>query len=423
MVEGRSLYASFYEDIIGVGKEIVEVRIQHLEKKYMFSRYVNNLNELLVVFKRFNQYPYNVYYGINRRKVAGRKDSDIEYRRIFYFDIERNGEKPIIEGEYEKELISTVEYICNKMENKYNLKPCALVKSGRGMHLYYKHEELKREDYDQKFKTWWKNIIEDLSENNPISSIKFDDSVFNIGRIASAPGTNHNKYPEKPFRKILKYAPENINNLKIILDSIILPKYKPIVSVKISKKKLLLEPVFKILKLGVPMNEGRYVNNILMFSASLLCRDAGLNKEEIEEINNKLVEWGYWKGIIMPGSEYNYNPKTINNWCCKNIDWCISKNFKLPYKFLIVPFSFEINIEEKEFLDRELDNIYEVLKYCSEFNEKYCYMNRRVWVFYKESLLKKLQKNCSEEVKKFLDLNNLWNLVCVYRENKIVINM
>ena len=44
----------------------------------------------------------NIYYGINTRKVKGRKDVDIDLRQIFYFDIEHAAEKCIFTVKFTK---------------------------------------------------------------------------------------------------------------------------------------------------------------------------------------------------------------------------------------------------------------------------------------------------------------------------------
>jgi len=419
MVESRSKYAKFYEDTIRVGKQIVEIRIQNLEKHYMFSLYVKNLQELLTIFKKYNHYPFNIYYGINSRNVEGRKKEDIENRHIFYFDIEHEGEKPIIEKdeEYKRKLLATSEHICTLMEEKYNFKPVALTQSGRGFHLYYQHEDLKRVEYEKKFAIWWKTeLIKMLEKGKPFKDIKFKDSMFNISRIASAPGTQHLKYEDKPFRSILKYNAENINKLKPILDKVTVKKYLVSETKTISKKKVLTHPIMKILKLGVPMNEGFYVNNTLMFSLSLICRDARFNEEEVEELNEKLTKMGYWDGIIIPGKEYNYNESTINNWCFKNMKWCNEKKFLLPYNFLKSKIRYEVNNKSLPFEDEPLDDIWKSLKYIARFNRKYFEINRGVRIVYKNTLIEKLQKNCTEELNQFLEMNNLWNKVCLYTE-------
>jgi hypothetical protein len=416
MVESRSVYRKFYEDFIGVGQEIVEIRIHHLEKQYMFSLYVRNFKELLTIFKKYDKHPFNIYYGINSREVEGKKKEDIKYRRVFYFDIEKDGKKPCIEEdeEYKNQLVVTSLYICKKLKELYDLDPSALVQSGRGYHLYYLHEPLLREEYENKFRDWWKNkLIPQLEKEKIYKDIKFSDSMFNISRIASAPGTRHQKYDDRPFRKIIKFKPIQ-NNIKHILDNIKEKKYVQ-TKILIKKENLLKEPVFKILKKEVPMNEGYQVNNVLMFSASLLCRDAGLNEREVLEVDRLLEEWGYWSGcIIIPSKEYNYNKNTINNWCFNNAKWCLEKKFKLPYEFLKTKIKYEINDEEKEFEDRELNDIWELLKYTAEFNKQYFKINRGVRIIYKKSLLEKLKKNCNPILKEFIEMNNLWNKICLY---------
>ena len=120
-------FKQFYFDIVTFN-DYIEFRIMHVEKKYMISEWAKSIDDVEQIFKKYDNNGYNIYYGINTKKVKGKKDKDIEFRRLFYFDIEQIGEKPeLTNTDYKSKLLKTVDYISESLFNKYGIKPICLI--------------------------------------------------------------------------------------------------------------------------------------------------------------------------------------------------------------------------------------------------------------------------------------------------------
>ena len=205
-------FVTFFNKIIGLPYSwsdknfngFVEVRIFDNYKKYNpFSRYAKSIIQLNEILMNYRDKRWNLYYGINIRETQGRKNVDVKYRNVFYFDVECDGKKPSLDDNvYRNKLFDTLNFIATEFRKLYGGSPIALVKSGRGYHLYYKFFKFDNIKYKKKFKEWYKIAQKKLMKNRPHKDIKFTDSVFDGSRIAGLPGSINSKYDESPIRLI-----------------------------------------------------------------------------------------------------------------------------------------------------------------------------------------------------------------------------
>jgi hypothetical protein len=335
-------FKQFYFDIVTFN-DYIEFRIMHIKKKYMISEWAKDVADVERIINKYDNNGYNIYYGINTKKVKGKKDKNVDFRRLFYFDIEKIGEKPELTNmEYKNKLLKTVDYISESLYNKYEIKPLCLITSGRGMHLYYGIKQgLNREEYDKKFKVWFKSIQLELDKNKPFNDIKFLDSVFNISRISSAPGTHNNKYPEKPLREILYTNISNFIDISKFIDILKKVEIKHIIKdtevISSGKKRIWNEqnifesPEFKVFELKVPDTGGYEINNKLRLALNLLMKKYAINNKE--EVAERIHQLGYVNKPFdnIEDNEYVYSTAILINWVLTHWEFCLEKNFIIPY--------------------------------------------------------------------------------------------
>lgn len=404
-------FNKFFNEVIGFDK-FVEVRIFDLSKKYPpFSRYAASINELIKIIKKYNNNRWLLYYGINTRQGMTRTNNEINYRKVFYFDIEHSGDKPPLADEaYSKELSMTISFISDYINEKYGVKPCALVVSGRGVHLYYRHEPLDNVKYKHQFKKWYKDLQDEMDKLKPCKNIKFSDNVFDGSRIAALPGSYNWKYPETPFRNLI-FVNQEVFDLKPLLDKIVVKKFNSIDKVYDSKLKftdgtIRNSPEYQLLSNYDNLPEGKRHCH-LVFAFQLLCRDNNITI--LDELYDELIDVGYDGGeLSYPPGEYAYNKNVVNNWCLENYEWCVVNNFKLPFSFSGGVFRQFMKLPgDVDFGDKELKSFDEVIGYIKTFNSFCGRIDNDVIAIYYDCLFNKLKKNCEPVLFKFLVENNL----------------
>ena len=265
-----------------------------------------------------------------------RTNDEISYRKVFYFHIEHSGEKPPLTDEaYVNELNMTVSFISQYIKDKYGMNPCALTVSGRGVHLYYKHEPINNIEYKFKFRKWYKGLQDEMDGLKPCKNIKFSDNVFDGSRIAALPGSYNWKYSETPFRNIL-FVNDEVFNLKPLLDDVVIKKkeYKKVLfdnKVRFTDETIRNSPEYILLSNYGDLPEGKRHCH-LIFSFQLLCRDNNITI--MDELYDEFVSAGYDGGeLVYPGEEYSYNKNVVNNWCLENYEWCMMNDFKVPFPY------------------------------------------------------------------------------------------
>lgn len=426
----EKIYKEFYENFIGFD-DYIEVRIFKKnntgvgrKNSLPFSLYAKNFNELKTIFESYSNDDYNIYFGINTRKNKGRKDADIEFRKIFYIDIESTGEKPLYTDEiYIDKLNKTTKYLIDKIKEKYGLNHGAIVLTGRGYHLYYKIENINAADTKLQFRNWFKSLeseLEDdikmkIEEGKLYKDIKFTDSVFNVSRIASAPGTINQKYDEKPLRNIVYLDISQVNNIGYLLD-----KYEKVYSKsnKVHKELLFTDESiyktaeFKILKRFDDLPEGKIHSNIL-FAFKLLVRDSGLtDRENLDKIERNLFSLGYGSEDMSPPSEdYQYSQRILINWCIENFYWCVKVKYKIPYKINAVKHNYRESGKMVDFRKERIMTYRELIKYIREFNDYTMIQKNTHQVMSIESLKTNVLKNIDPTLLKFIEMNDLWDRI------------
>lgn len=426
MLLDDKIYIDFYEKFICFN-EIIEVRIfKKIEKNfgsndkkkgYFFSLFAKNYVEFKKILEKYESDIFNVYFGINTRNTLGKRDDDIKVRTIFYMDVESEGQKPPYEDViYLKKLNETIDYLKKEMKERFNLDVGAIVRTGRGKHLYFKIKGINSKDTKDSFRTWFKTLEEELDKKKPYKDIKFSDSVFNVSRIASAPGTINRKYPEKPRRIIEFLDLDTKNDISDLLKDYEYDfKKKPNMEGKelnYDNKSIYRTPEFRLLKNHDDLPEGKIHTNLL-FAFKLLVRDSGLtSKEELREIERNLSILGYpSEDMTPPSDEYQYSQRILINWCIENFEWCVETGYKMPYKIKAMKQKYMENTDIFNFEKRRITTYRELIDYIREFNNKTMIQKNTYQIFFIPALYKNVIDNIDKKLWKFVEMNDLWNRI------------
>ncbi len=413
----------FFEEVIEFDdKGFIEVRIFDNNGKYSpFSKYAKSYKGLLSLLREFNNKRWNLYYGINKRVVEGRKNIDVEKRSVFYFDIEDCGKKPpLTDKKYYNQLIDTLNFVSLKFRELYNVDPVAAVCSGRGVHLYFKFYAFDNIKYKQHFRKWFKYIQSQLMIGRPHKNIKFTDSVFDGSRIAGLPGSINTKYDESPLREVIFIKPDNMFDLRDVLDKINVrePNRKKVnfkdKNNKYNDSNIRKSPEYKLLTEFDNLPDGQLHVHIV-FALKLLLRDNNISGDVIDEIRDELIELEYSvQDFNMPGDDYTYSEGILNNWCTNNYEWCVDNDVKLPYNYRLGTKKDIMKVNKDiDFPDVEIKEFNTLISYVRLFNEKHLVtLSDNVAVCY-DYLFNKLKKCCEPKLWKFVLDNKLFNNLCV----------
>lgn len=347
----ENVYQDFFTKFLCLRQPFwLEIRILYLKNHHWLFEYAQTLEDIESICKKYDTPNYIIYYSTGLRLEKERKEKSITERTFFYFDVEAEHDKPpLSDSKYNNKLMETIVYISSEMERLFNLTPNVIYVSGRGYHLGYAHKPLNVENYDLKFRMWYKWIKKTLSEGNkdlkipgkPHSDIKFNDNIQNKGRLGGCPGTINYKYPEKPKREIIKINTEITNNLEPILDKFELPVFKhdsEVISKGVKRlwneKTIFNAPEFQVFKCDIPANRGYEIHNKLLFALKLLMDKYDIKNRE--EVGRAFEALGYWYEDMCPVEDksYHYSPSILNNWVMTHWEFCLEHNFKLPYPIL-----------------------------------------------------------------------------------------
>jgi hypothetical protein len=399
----------FYSKYIGF-ENYIEFRMFDLRKKVngrnpMRSVYCKSMEEVFEVIKKYDNENWIVYVGCNPRNIKRGVDGAVKYRRTFFFDIEMDGDKPPLSNqEYKNKLLLTAKYIWGKLVDM-GIKPNLLMESGRGIHLGVKICPMLNSTYDSRFIPWIKDLIKDFMKDRPYPEIKFDDAMHNASRIESAPAFSHNKYPERPVRKILKlFLKENniypfINRKKFV--ELKRKEYFPNYRKKYTDITFYQSPEWLLLANNPDLPEGE-IHNKLLLIIKIMARDHNLDRDKLQM---ELMKLGYNEVVDTPSPEYQYNPWTIFNWAMKHAEYCLKRKIILPFPF-----------ENPRYIVKEYDNskcpyknppiiqlntFAQVMTYIREFNRVSAHREgEKIVVFY--DLMWSCIRKCLGEEQKYL---------------------
>jgi len=420
-------YQSFYENIITFDK-FIEIRSFKMDGM-IFSKYFDNYKDLYN-FINYNKDKLNMYVGINPRFEKGRKNVSVSYLKNIIFDIESNFAKPKLFiddkqthfSEYGQKLLKTINWISNYLYDKHKLKINCVVTSGRGMHIYItlNENDITFNEYNQKYKMFYKNVCDYINKNNPYKGeIKVDSMCSDFVRILGTPGSINIKYPEKPIRKIIYFNLDTDNKIKKTLDiqktyivnKSILSKGK----FKYNEETIFDSPEFKIFEYK-PI-EGTSINNKLRLALKLLmARDKLTNYDEVaQRIAN--LEYPYKEMSFAENEypDYKYNEKILQNYVLDNFEWAQEVGFKIPYQL-----PEEKKIKKYYALCREnpqkiiyndmqkINDFKELVFGINKFNKKIYRKIGGLLFFNTQTLKKYIYENITnEKFKKFIEQNEL----------------
>ncbi len=395
----------FYEKYLEFDTYL-EFRMFDLEKKYkgkpiMFSKYASNIDEVQKIMDEYDNKRYIVYVGCNTRPTKSRKDSSVKFRRTFFIDIESDSEKPPLNNEvYYRKLLHTALYVWNRFR-EIKIEPNLLLESGRGLHIGIKIMPLSSETYDARFVSWFKDLVKDFMDNRPCKDIKFDDSVFNLSRIQSCPGFSHNKYPERPRRKILKlYFNENnllgfLNRKKVYEIKVkrSFPNYKT----KYNQKTFWKSPEWLLISENRDLPEGE-IHTKLLYILKMLARDSGIPKEVLQDELRKL---GYNEVVDEPPEDAVYSPWVMFNWCMKHFEYCFDRNIVTTFPFKQERYMVKGETDDcpdgKLYPIREITTYRGLINYIRDFNANFMNIEGQKYIVYYDLLWSKIKRGVKNE--------------------------
>jgi hypothetical protein len=422
----------FFEQVIGIdGINYIELRIHDNEGKYNpISRFARTFEEIISLIQQFKDNRWNIYFGVNKRPEQTKSMSTIPFRYVHYFDIEHAIKKPpFTDDKYLDQLTEATNIIIKTLKGEFNLDFAALLKTGRGVSLYYKYKLIPIEK-ENKFKHFIKTQVYDLIKSEfKKSKLLFDkdtnqfylkawDSVFDSARINGCPMTFHTKYEEKPLRIVLKineFIKEN--DVDKILDSVVLrsitkrssTKNIPhLIFEKPSKIRSIFESQeFKILSTHQNLPEGD-IKKCIIFPLKMLCRD--INPYEFPQLIQELNRLGYGDAHNVPEDNYDYDEAIFRNWCYRNYKWCIENKWKVKYK-LVDTKTHHLdlyNSKHKLKPKNKLKSMDDVIKFTLEFNKKFKHFNSKLFLVLDSiSLNEHLKRYSDEELYEFIKTNDL----------------
>lgn len=395
------LTRQFYEDYIQF-ENFIEFRMFDLTKLYkgrhpMISKYASNIQEVEKIIEEYDNENWIVYAGCNSRNIKKRVDGAVKYRRTIFFDIELDGDKPVItDVDYRNKLFDTARYIWKEFKD-IGIDPNLLLESGRGLHLGIKMLPMLCSTYDDRFKLWLKEMVTKLMENRPHKDIKFDDAMQNASRIESCPPFAHNKYPEKPRRKVLKLF-NHENNLYPFINRVKNREIKklrdfPQFRTKYNERTFFSCPEWLIIANHNDLPEGE-IHTKLLLQIKLLARD---NNIPTDLVQMELMKLGYNEIVDTPPPEAQYNPWTTFNWCMKNAKYCLRKEIIPPYPFDTKDNTFFVRELEENFpyRDYEAYELYEfkdVLRFIREFNRDTAFRRGEKIHIFQDMMWRKIKK-------------------------------
>lgn len=389
-------------------------------RNVMFSRYASNIDEVEAIIKKYGNNPrFNVYVSSNTRPTKARTDSSVKLRRTFYIDVEAEGKKPpYSDEEYYTKLLETAKYIKDKLLIE-GIKVNMLKQSGRGLHIGVKTMPMPSNNYENRFKIWFKHFIMKIEKDKPHKDIKFSDNMSNASRIESCPGTIHSKYSEQPFRKIL-FLSVHQNNMESILNQTwVMEKKKreiaPHARTKYDNNTIYFCPEFLLLKNHPNLPEGEIHNKIIAMLKCLV-RDNNLDAEKMQM---KLQELGYNEIIDTPHEDMVYSPWVLYNWCMRNYAYCFDNDVPLSYplgpegnyriniiQITRVQYPFGGNIE-----DRAINTYRELIEFIREFNTKTAAWCGDKLAIYDEELKERVKEKCNTKLFGYIERHGLWEVI------------
>lgn len=385
------------------------------------SLYAKDFDHLILAIRKMqeeNGKDVNLYFGINSRAVKSNKSFDVMDLKVFFFDIEwHTNPKPKF-CDYEAQLFQTKDYLVEKINLKYGIKPSALVFSGRGLHLYYRFKPLPLTSYMQ-LKIFCNNILKETEEKKPIKEIKYDDKMFDPARVAGIPATINTKYEEKPLRKILEFNMNNVFDLAPLIEDI-----KPIEKNKKSRKTLMVPSdlfysfeEFQLLRDFEDLPEGTLHNKII-FALKLRCKLHGLKC--FSEFEKTLSDLGYNEVADWEYQDKDYSPRIFIDWVCKHYDWAVANKYFLSQNMLNKIFFYHdsfLKIEGRawstsdkdvSFADSSIVTFKDLIEYIKSFHKQNSYKDLRgYYILYTKSLEEHVKKNIDAGLWDFINMNKM----------------
>jgi hypothetical protein len=279
--------------------------------------------------------------------------------------------------------------------------------------------------YKQQYRSFVKQIYEKYDDDRPHKDIKYQDSVFNSGRILGAVGTYQHKYKEKPLRKIL-FMNINVKNqndiepfikdIKVIKPRMLKDSDITLIADKYDETTIYQSPEFQLLKQFNDLPEGKLHTSII-FSLKLLMKINGLTNQD--EMKTELEDLGYVnKDMEVPEGDYEYNQRTLVKWCMEEFEWCADNDYSCPY--IIFPKkklkeSQKVSTEHEEievYMNQTIETPFGLLEYIRNFNsdifdrqkmEAESFDENPVYTYHTDSLRKHLEHSIKNpKLKKFV---------------------
>jgi len=209
----------FYE-FLGHKSETELRLIDPTKKEKALSIFVHNQTEFLDVCKQYNG-KYNIYAGINERRIYGMNDADVIAVTNIGHDIDCHGDVsklPLAKDIVDEYLQATTASCMNE--------PLVLC-SGRGYWVIHHVSPIANTDENKSKIKLWASKIKRLFEQ---PGVEFDSTVYNFSRIARVPGTlnisDPNNYVQSYIVNSPKLESDELFTKKIL--EIELPIYKDI---------------------------------------------------------------------------------------------------------------------------------------------------------------------------------------------------
>jgi KaiC/GvpD/RAD55 family RecA-like ATPase len=183
----------------------IEFRCHNQSKPGAVSHWIkyseDTLREIAPTLDRLNDQGYSIYFGANPRTHSGGKTAkDVECARCVFVDIEN----------------TTADAVMDLIVKSYNThnwprpleRPCAVVNSGGGVHLWWRLEYEFLKDIEGAWRREQKQMILQMAKIVEGSGAKVDGCIHDAPRIMRAPGWINRKAERNGARALLMMVDE-----------------------------------------------------------------------------------------------------------------------------------------------------------------------------------------------------------------------
>ncbi|MDO8517242.1 MAG: phage/plasmid primase, P4 family [Nanoarchaeota archaeon] len=297
-------------------KNEIEVRI--FKADYMETmpdkpqHFCKNVDEVINVAKKYNG-KFNIYIGLNERKIGGDNIESIEFIKNIYIDIDAH-------NSFTKENAKiAVDKILEDYKKEYSIEPL-VIDSGHGYWIIFPIESIQNTEENRKKISVFAELIKSMYANKDVDvDVKVTKDVSRVGRLA---GTLNLRNKDNPvLAKILNKDVIRVDNkkladkiLSIEISTLTKKEYEPLTDEKLIRIGKFFEKLREL-----DLSSGFEVYDIIQKNEASWCVETGKDMNKLKIIYQE-NGWNYentlgrWYKSISEGKNIKLNIGELVNW-------------------------------------------------------------------------------------------------------------